>query len=116
MDSPGGASNSLKVQSMKLNELLGRDFPEIAVQLEEGRGDIDISGITADSRKVEPGSLFVALSGSKADGASFIADAISKGAAAVVSAHAVAGSSAPVLETSTPRRALALAAARFYGR
>ncbi|WP_075292205.1 UDP-N-acetylmuramoyl-L-alanyl-D-glutamate--2,6-diaminopimelate ligase [Pararhizobium arenae] len=101
---------------MKLNELLGGDFPEIAAQLTDGRGDIDIRGITADSRKVEPGSLFVALSGTKADGASFIVDAISKGAAAVVSEHAVAGSSVPVLETSTPRRALALAAARFYGR
>jgi hypothetical protein len=39
-------------------------------------GDVPIAGITADSRKVEPGWLFVAVPGTKADGMSFVPDAI----------------------------------------
>ena len=41
-------------------------------------------GLTADSRRCEPGWLFAALPGAKADGAQFVADAIAKGAAAVL--------------------------------
>ena len=65
---------------------------------------------------VEPGFLFVAISGTKADGARFIADAIEKGAAAVlVGAQAqVADVAVPVLRAAEPRRALALMAARFF--
>ena len=48
------------------------------------QGTIDIEGITSDSRRVEPGFVFAALSGSKADGSAFVADAVARGAAAVV--------------------------------
>ena len=64
---------------MKLQELAG---PEIAVP--PGFGDVEITGITADSREARPGWLFAALPGAKADGARFIADAIGKGAAAIL--------------------------------
>ena len=43
----------------------------------------NISGITADSRKVEPGSLFVAISGTVSDGHDYIEKAIAQGASAV---------------------------------
>ena len=49
-----------------------------------GCGDVEIAGITADSRQVRPGWLFAALAGAKADGAQLHADAIAKGAAAVL--------------------------------
>ncbi|WP_309085281.1 UDP-N-acetylmuramoyl-L-alanyl-D-glutamate--2,6-diaminopimelate ligase [Chelativorans sp.] len=79
-------------------------------------GDIRISGLSSDSRQVEPGCLFFALPGSKANGAAFAADAVARGAAAVVARPGtVGGLGVPVIETDDPRRALALAAARFYG-
>lgn len=102
---------------MKIKDLIGKDFPEIAAQLDNAAGDIDIAAITADSRQVAPGSLFVALAGSKADGKAFIDDAISRGAAAVVTGVKSAGDTpVPVLSAFTPRRVLAIAAANFYGR
>ena len=52
--------------------------------LECGFGDTEISSVTADSRKVIPGSLFVAVEGRKTDGHKYAAQAISAGAAAVV--------------------------------
>ncbi len=64
---------------MKLQELAG---PEIAVP--PGFGEVEITGITADSREARPGWLFAALPGAKADGAQFISDAIGKGATAIL--------------------------------
>jgi UDP-N-acetylmuramoyl-L-alanyl-D-glutamate--2,6-diaminopimelate ligase len=87
------------------------------VVLSPEHGAVDIAGLTADSRKVEPGFLFAALAGSKADGGKFIADAVSKGAAAIVVAETAdvpSGISVPVIRTKEPRRALALMAARFF--
>ncbi|MGB8818749.1 MAG: UDP-N-acetylmuramoyl-L-alanyl-D-glutamate--2,6-diaminopimelate ligase [Rhizobiaceae bacterium] len=80
--------------------------------------DMDVSGITQDSRKAAPGFLFFALSGSKADGAKFAADAVAKGAGAIVAARDadMGAVSVPVVRVDDPRRALALAAAAFYGR
>ena len=50
-----------------------------------GRGDILIGGIAYDSRLVRAGDLFVAIRGEKEDGARFIGEALSRGAAAVAS-------------------------------
>jgi UDP-N-acetylmuramoyl-L-alanyl-D-glutamate--2,6-diaminopimelate ligase len=98
---------------MKLRDLLADAVLEQA--LDGVAGDIDITGISSDSRKVEPGQLFVALNGSKTDGGRFIDDAIARGAAAVVGS-AVPGNSAaaPMVASADPRRVLALAAAAFY--
>lgn len=49
-----------------------------------GQSDIDLTGVNSDSRKVEPGSLFVASRGTQVDGHDYIASAIEKGAMAVV--------------------------------
>jgi len=79
-------------------------------------GEIEVTGVTADSRQAAPGSLFVALAGSKADGSAFAADAVSRGAVAVVAggdAH-LDGLSVPVLRVADPRRALALVAAHIH--
>ena len=45
---------------------------------------LDVAGVTADSRQVVPGDLFAALPGSRADGRAFIADAVARGAVAVL--------------------------------
>ncbi len=78
-----------------------------------------ITGVTADSRCVRPGSLFVAVSGISADGAGFIADAVARGAAAVLAHQDVAWPEGvqerPFLHCAEPRRALALLAASHAG-
>lgn len=99
---------------MRLSNLFG---PEIDAPA--NCGGVEIAGISADSRTVRPGFLFAAMPGTKADGGRFIADAVAKGAVAVLAgriAEVPAGLSIPVLRTDEPRRALALMAARFYGR
>jgi UDP-N-acetylmuramoyl-L-alanyl-D-glutamate--2,6-diaminopimelate ligase len=81
-------------------------------------GAIAIAGLTADSREVQPGWLFAALRGSKADGSRFISDALARGAAAILveeGAHPEVAAGVPLLVSAEPRRALALMAARFYG-
>jgi UDP-N-acetylmuramoyl-L-alanyl-D-glutamate--2,6-diaminopimelate ligase len=81
-------------------------------------GDATVAGITSDSRAVRPGFVFAALKGAKTDGMAFAADAVARGAIAVIAGEDADASklSVPVLRTADPRRALALAAARFHGR
>ncbi|WEX76351.1 UDP-N-acetylmuramoyl-L-alanyl-D-glutamate--2,6-diaminopimelate ligase [Sinorhizobium numidicum] len=101
---------------MKIKDLAGANCPELSAQLKGDFANIEIAGITADSRQVKPGDLFVAVAGTKANGTAYIADALSRGAAAVVAgpgAEAEAG--APIFSLSDPRRFLATAAARLYG-
>src|SRR5712691_5263321 len=74
-----------------------------------------ISGLAVDSRSVKPGDLFFALAGAKTDGARFIDAAIASGAVAVAGDHPPPGGSrVPFVTTPNPRRALALAAAKFF--
>ena len=79
--------------------------------------DIDpvITGVTADSRKVGPGTLFAALPGTKVDGASFAPGAIAAGAAAVLGPVGMDTFSVPTVKVEDPRRAYALASAAFWG-
>ncbi len=83
----------------------------------------EITGLSVDSRRVKPGHLFAALPGSALHGAEFIPFALRMGAAAVLTdpeglriAEAEAGPlHVPVIVQENPRRALALAAARWFG-
>ncbi|WP_457583805.1 UDP-N-acetylmuramoyl-L-alanyl-D-glutamate--2,6-diaminopimelate ligase [Ensifer canadensis] len=103
---------------MKIKDLAGTRFPELSAQLDGASSQIEVAGITADSRQVQPGDLFVAVSGTKANGTSYIADALARGAVAVIAESNVKpdGASAPVLSLGNPRAFLARAAAAFYGR
>jgi UDP-N-acetylmuramoyl-L-alanyl-D-glutamate--2,6-diaminopimelate ligase len=96
---------------MKLRELFSDD-----AAIEPQAGAVDVKGLAVDSRAVKPGDLFFALAGSKTDGSRFIDAAIKAGAVAVAGDRALPGSDVPVVVTPNPRRALALAAARFYPR
>ena len=78
-------------------------------------GDVQISGITSDSREVQPGFVFVALHGTMADGASFIPQAITNGAVAIV-CQAGSFSGEAAIQSENPGRLLSLMAARFYDR
>src|SRR3546814_3401153 len=82
--------------------------------------EVEISGLTADSRRVAAGYLFAALPGTRADGRAFIPQAIDKGAAAVLAPEGTllppAARAIALITDSNPRRRLALLAARFHGR
>ena len=92
--------------AVRLSELLRRDLS----------ADPVITGVTADSRKVAPGALFVALPGTQADGRAFIPQALAQGAAAVLAPMDTPVEAAPVLvQSGDVRRAYAIAARAFYG-
>ena len=95
---------------MKLKDLL-KDIPvlEAAVDME-----LEISDVHYDSRKVTPGSLFVAVSGFASDGNRFIPMAREKGAVAVVTAKKPEGD-VPYVLVESDRLALALLGCNFYG-
>ncbi len=94
---------------------LARLFSELTY-LKSSGPDMDpfISSITADSRLVQPGGLFVALSGEKQDGHQFIAAAISAGAAAVVGEKSIPEMPVPYLVVENTRKVLAQLSAAFY--
>jgi UDP-N-acetylmuramoyl-L-alanyl-D-glutamate--2,6-diaminopimelate ligase len=96
-------------KTMKLRDLLGND-----AAIEPAVAALDVSGVALDSRVVKSGDLFFALAGSKTDGVRFIDAAIAAGAVAVVGDHAPDGCKVPFVAVANPRRALALAAAKFF--
>ncbi len=77
--------------------------------------DVWVSSVDYDSRKVQPGSVFVAIPGQRYDGHDFVQDALSRGAVALVVERPVDAGSVPVLRVPSARTALALLADRFYG-
>lgn len=80
--------------------------------------ETEITGLTADSRKVAPGFLFAAIPGTKADGRAFIGDAIARGARVILAppGTVIDGGHADVtvIHDANPRRRLARMAAAFY--
>ncbi len=80
--------------------------------------DPEITGVAHDSRTAEPGDLFAALPGQRFDGRAFAAQAVARGAVAVVGPEpgdAAAGASVPWLVAADPRPLLGPLAARVYG-
>ncbi|MDR1517763.1 MAG: UDP-N-acetylmuramoyl-L-alanyl-D-glutamate--2,6-diaminopimelate ligase [Dysgonamonadaceae bacterium] len=65
---------------MKLSELLS-GIKTLAIK---GKGDVDVSGISADSREIQPGFLFVAVEGIFTDGHAYIGKAIEQEASVIV--------------------------------
>lgn len=99
---------------MRLSELI----EEGTDTLKQDWTNVDINGLSADSRAIRPGYLFAAIPGTAMDGRRFIGDAIAAGAGAILAppdtrlddAHA----DLPLLIDANPRRALARMAACFY--
>jgi UDP-N-acetylmuramoyl-L-alanyl-D-glutamate--2,6-diaminopimelate ligase len=98
---------------VKLADLIGQDG-----QYDARFATRDIAGVAADSRKVRPDHLFVAVPGTKADGLSYLPQALAAGAAAIMAERAPAAlpDGIAFVRVDNVRRALALAAARFYPR
>lgn len=92
---------------------LGSLLPDVPADL----ADLRVSGIAFDSRKVQPGMLFFALAGARADGASFVPQALAAGAIAVAGEFvrpADLPATIAFLRLADARRALALAAAALH--
>lgn len=87
---------------MKLNDLI------------PGGPDIEVTGLTADSRKVAPGFVFAAMQGTVVDGRKFIDSAIENGAIAVLTDRRPGEWAVPAVKVEDPRLELAHAAAKFY--
>ena len=116
---------------MTLQELLSG----IDIFGQTGPADVEVRSVACNSRSVQPGALFFALHGEKSDGNLFVSEAIARGAVAIVSdmprpRHPKWGALYPRevvpqedvppgvawIEVEHPRRALATAAANYYGR
>ena len=79
------------------------------------KNDFDITDVCCDSRKVKQGSLFVAVTGFKTDGHSYVKMAEDKGAVAAVVERIVDGVNIPQIVVENSRKALATASSNFFG-
>ena len=91
---------------------LFKEFPQFSPN--DFNIDPKISFLTADSRKVLPGSLFVAMSGGTADGHRYIPSAISNGAVAIVGELEILDLPIPYIRVDNSRKVLAFLSAAFY--
>ena len=99
---------------MKLREIAPAD-----AEIDARHADIKVSGVSADSRTVKRGNVFVAIAGGKADGARFIDAAIAAGAVAIVAECPPAAplpSGIAFMRVASARRALASIASKFFPR
>lgn len=103
--------------------ILERIISGCGVTAVEGNASIEINAVCNDSRKVVPGSLFVAVKGFASDGHNYISTAIEKGASAIMfedreAALAQIGMcgdrNVTLVQVNSARYALAIAAANFY--
>src|ERR1700722_17844629 len=84
-----------------------------------GHADLEIQEIAYDSRKVKPGTLFVAIRGEKTDGNQFVTDSIARGAVAVASEQSIPATipaTFPWIQVADARKLLAIVAANYFGR
>lgn len=78
--------------------------------------DVPVHGICSDSRRLRPGELFVAVARAPGDGEAHVAEALGRGAAAVVAEWPIETGPAPLLRVVDSRIALAELAAAWFGR
>ena len=95
---------------MKLKELLSN----VAIEKIIGNEEINISGITFNSKDIKAGYLFICIPGFKADGHDFAAEAIEKGAVAILAEHEIDGIGATTVIVKNTRKATSVVAANFY--
>ena len=95
---------------MQLERLLAALAPKDVV----GRAPVELKDIAYDASAVAPGALFFCVPGSRADGHDFAADAVARGAVALVVERPLEVA-VPQLVVEDARRAMAIAAAEFFG-
>jgi UDP-N-acetylmuramoyl-L-alanyl-D-glutamate--2,6-diaminopimelate ligase len=103
-------------RAFKMAPLLSNYLNQDEILAIKGSLERPISGLVMDSRRVVPGNLFFALPGMRADGASFLDEAVSRGASAIVAQKIPAHPPAKVtfVQVSDARAMLARVAQRYY--
>src|SRR5262249_51370449 len=104
---------SRRMFTSNLSEL----FADTGLQVSNEFAAAEVRQVAVDSRNVQPGALFFALHGAKADGNAFIADAVRRGAIAIASAGAAPANlprAVAWIPIREPRKTLATVAANFY--
>jgi UDP-N-acetylmuramoyl-L-alanyl-D-glutamate--2,6-diaminopimelate ligase len=100
---------------MTLDELIGPIERRIGVVERTGDQGVLIADVTDDSRKVKPGSLFVAVHGERVDGHDFLDGVLENRPAALVVQRAISVGQVPLVRVQDTRAALGLLGSRFYG-
>lgn len=101
-------------RDMTLDELISPIQGRLKVLERIGDQRVTITSLTDDSRKVEPGSLFVAVRGERVDGHEFLGPVVAAGAAAVVLEQRATVGSIPSIRVQDSRGALGILGSRFY--
>jgi UDP-N-acetylmuramoyl-L-alanyl-D-glutamate--2,6-diaminopimelate ligase len=117
-EAEAGPKNGVGEKTQSAAQPLGALLAGTGATLSEAQSAIIIRNVACDSRKVQSQALFFALQGAKEDGTKFARDAVSRGAVAVVSeavAPATLPNSVTWFQVPAARKALAIAAANFYG-
>jgi UDP-N-acetylmuramoyl-L-alanyl-D-glutamate--2,6-diaminopimelate ligase len=99
---------------MKLCEIL-----PAGAEIAPGHADIEVGGVTADSRTVRRGDVFVAIAGGRTDGLRFVGDVLAAGAVAIVAEQTpdvALPTGVAFVRVGNARRSLALIAAKLYPR
>jgi UDP-N-acetylmuramoyl-L-alanyl-D-glutamate--2,6-diaminopimelate ligase len=110
--------NSSHRDSATIGKKLSQLFEGLQAKLPAGASGVEIRQVACDSRKVQPGALFFALHGAKADGSAFIQDAVKRGAVAIagtVPAISALPTGVAWIQVQDERKALAITAANFFG-
>jgi UDP-N-acetylmuramoyl-L-alanyl-D-glutamate--2,6-diaminopimelate ligase len=110
------AASSLASSSGLTTGELARALGRFGASL-RGDAEVRVTGARQDSRRVEPGELFCARAGGRASGLEHVAEALSRGAVALLvdRGRAPGDATVPVIEVDDARRALAFAAEAIYG-
>jgi UDP-N-acetylmuramoyl-L-alanyl-D-glutamate--2,6-diaminopimelate ligase len=110
--------NSARASSTSSGRKLSDVFHDVETAPPVGASSLEIRQVVCDSRKVQPGALFFALHGAKADGNSFIQDAVKRGAVAIASEEPAPGAipaGVAWIPVRDARKTLAITAANFLG-
>jgi len=109
-------SENDETRSTKAVRTLNRLIARVRVMRRLNYRDLPVSSIADDSRLVQPGSLFVAIAGTAADGHDYISQAIERGACAVVCERVPEPvPSCPIVQVADSRLALSAIADAYYG-
>lgn len=89
-------------------------LPAVPGVIRSPEGDPQVSGLALDSRQVQKGDIFVALTGGSTDGHNYIPDAVRRGAAAVVGTRPGVDAGVPYVQVEDTRLAMAYLAAALH--